>query len=314
MARIRSARKQEVPLSTPRRRTPSSPASSRMRAPRAATRLAISLALNARLIFVARTFQPYLVQIARAGDAEPLGDLDARHPGDRAVPEKEWNPIPEIGSDFTINQKVFQLFVRGEAEGVKAVAVAAVADEEAGGGAFGQFDQLRTLRPQRPPSRRHSNRGRNLRDECLAGELDFELGHRLRVLAQDDVVAAPDQLELLRDADALDVVDLVAEPLEIGGTDIARVRIEAADVLVQDGLAKPGLARQCLPDRLLRRRNRFLRVVDRTLQHAPLRARLIRDRGEVLDRALRQHRAHAFAQESRIGVRLVDARGDAALA
>src|SRR5437762_11073550 len=114
MARIRSARKHEVPLRTPRRKTPSSPASSRMRSPSAATRLAISLAVNARLIFVARTFQPNLVKIARAGDAEPLGYLDARHPGDRAVPEEEWDPIPEIGSDFTINQKVFQLFVRAE--------------------------------------------------------------------------------------------------------------------------------------------------------------------------------------------------------
>src|SRR6266545_5655795 len=146
MARIRSARKQEVPLSTPRRRTPSSPASPRMRAPSAATRLTISLAENARLIFVARTFQPNLVKIARAGDAEPLGYLDARHPGDRAVPEEEWDAVADVRGDFTINQKVFQLFVRGEAEGVETVAVAAVADEEAGSGAAGQFDELRALR------------------------------------------------------------------------------------------------------------------------------------------------------------------------
>src|SRR4051812_43757825 len=142
MARIRSGRKQDVPLSTPRRKTAVSPASSRMRAPSAVTRLAISLALNARLIFVVRTFQPYLVEIARAGDAEPLGYLDARHPGDRAVPQEEWDPIPEIGSDFTINQKVFQLFVRAEAEGAEAIAVAAVADGEVCGRAFGQFDDL----------------------------------------------------------------------------------------------------------------------------------------------------------------------------
>src|ERR1043166_5824431 len=120
MARMRSARKHEVPLSTPRRKTSASPASSRIRAPRAATRLAISLALKARLIFVVRTFQPNLVKIARAGDAEPLGDLDAAHPGNGAVPEKERNPIPDAGGDFTINQEVFQLFVRGEAEGVEA--------------------------------------------------------------------------------------------------------------------------------------------------------------------------------------------------
>src|SRR5437764_9663311 len=145
MARIRSARKQEVPLSTPRRRTPSSPASSRMRAPSAATRLAISLAVNARLIFVARTFQPNLVKIARAGDAEPLGDLDAADPGDGAVPEKERNPIPDVGGDFTINEEVFQLFVRGEAEGLETVAGAAVADKEGGGCAAGQFDELRVL-------------------------------------------------------------------------------------------------------------------------------------------------------------------------
>src|SRR6185436_353564 len=107
MARIRSARKQEVPLRTPRRKMPSSPASSRMRAPRAAMRLAISLALNARLILVARTFQPYLVEIARAGDAESLGHLDARHPGTRAVPEQEWDSIRELGRDFTINEEVF---------------------------------------------------------------------------------------------------------------------------------------------------------------------------------------------------------------
>src|SRR5437762_1822549 len=140
MARIRSARKHEVPLRTPRRRTPSSPASSRMRAPSAATRLAISLAVNARLIFVARTFQPNLVKIARAGDAEPLGYLDAPDPRDGAVPEKEWNPIPDLSRDFTINEEVFQLFVRGEAERLEAVAVAAVADEEAGLRVFGELD------------------------------------------------------------------------------------------------------------------------------------------------------------------------------
>src|SRR2546430_11967676 len=107
MARIRSARKHDVPLSTPRRRTSASPASSRMRSPSAATRLAISLAVNARLIFVARTFQPNLVEIARAGDAEPLGYLDARHPGDRAVPEEQRDAVADVGRDFTINQKVF---------------------------------------------------------------------------------------------------------------------------------------------------------------------------------------------------------------
>src|SRR5438552_12232657 len=145
MARIRSARKQEVPLRTPRRRTPSSPASSRMRPPSAATRLAISLAVNARLIFVARTFQPNLVKIARAGDAEPLGHLDARHPGDRAVPEEQWDTVADVSGDFTINQKVFQLFVRGEAERVEAVAVAAVADEEVREGVFWELDDLRVL-------------------------------------------------------------------------------------------------------------------------------------------------------------------------
>src|ERR1043165_7731724 len=201
MARIRSARKQVVPLRTPRRRTSASPASSRMRAPSAATRLAISLALKVRLIFFVRTFQPNLVEIARAGDAEPLGDLDARHPGDRAVPEKERNPIPDVGGDFTINQKVFQLFVRGEAEGLEAVAVAAVADEERRACPFRQFDQLRTRRPQWSVSRHHANRGGDFRDERLAGELDLELRHRPQGLAQDDIVAAPDQLEMLRDAD-----------------------------------------------------------------------------------------------------------------
>src|ERR1044071_10316226 len=145
MARMRSGRKHDVPLRTPRRKMPSSPASLRMRAPRASTRLAISLALNARLIFVARTFQPHLVQIARAGDAEPLGYLDARHPDDRAVPKKERNPIPEISGDFTINQEVFELFVGGEGEGVEAVAVAAVADGEFSGCIFWQFEELRVL-------------------------------------------------------------------------------------------------------------------------------------------------------------------------
>src|ERR1043166_6047133 len=110
MARMRSARKHEVPLSTPRRKTSASPASSRMRAPRAATRLAISLALKARLIFSVRTSEPTLVKIARAGDAEPLGALAAADPGDGAVPQKERNPIPDVGGDFTVNEEVFQFF------------------------------------------------------------------------------------------------------------------------------------------------------------------------------------------------------------
>src|SRR5918911_3836063 len=143
MARRRSARKHEVPLSTPRRRTSASPASSRMRAPRAATSLPISLALKARLIFFVRTFQPNLVEIARARDAEPFGDFDAGDPGDRAVPEEEGNPIADVGGDFTINEEVFQLFVGGGAEGVEAVAVAAVADGECWCGARGELDELR---------------------------------------------------------------------------------------------------------------------------------------------------------------------------
>src|SRR6266567_2620308 len=99
MARIRSARNRAVPLRTPRRKTSEEPASRRISRPRAATRAAISSALNALAIFV---FKPPLVPLTcSVGHFETVGNFDAGDPDDAAVPHQKRDAISAFGGDFT---------------------------------------------------------------------------------------------------------------------------------------------------------------------------------------------------------------------
>src|SRR5258708_17915688 len=135
MARKRSARKQDVPLRSPRRNTGPFPASARSSLPSASMRLAIFLALIDFLIFF---LKPYLVAIARAGSHfESLRHVDARNPDDLTHPFDQGNPIPDHGGDFTINQHVLQLFLVWQAEGLKAVAGTPASNDEGRFGALG---------------------------------------------------------------------------------------------------------------------------------------------------------------------------------
>src|SRR5437764_12214768 len=96
MARIRSARKNDAPLRTPRRKTSALPASLRMSAPSFAIRRAICLSLNA---FLTRFFNGNLVQIAAARHFEGLGDLDARDAGAPAAPDAQRNPGARVAGE-----------------------------------------------------------------------------------------------------------------------------------------------------------------------------------------------------------------------
>src|SRR5581483_2462325 len=129
MARIRSARKQDAPLSTPRRKTSPLPASARISAPSFRTRRAICRSLNAFLI---RRFNGYLVQLAAARDLDGFRDLHTAHAGDGSMPYEQRKPVADLEGDFTINQEILQLFLPLHAEGLEAIALAAVADGECG--------------------------------------------------------------------------------------------------------------------------------------------------------------------------------------
>src|SRR6266849_5561912 len=127
MARMRSARKQQVPFRTPRTNTEPFPASARSSPPSVSIRLAIFLAVIDFLIFV---FKPYLVAIARVrGKLELLRHSDAGHPDDLALPHDQGDAITELGGDFTINQHVLQLFLERQPEGLEPIAWTAAADD-----------------------------------------------------------------------------------------------------------------------------------------------------------------------------------------
>src|SRR5437016_847319 len=98
MRRSRSAVKHDAPLRMPRRKRGASPASSRISAASAATRWSISLALNAFLILL----NGDLVTIGGlARHFEQLGNLNACHTGNRALPDNEWDTVPGRCRDFT---------------------------------------------------------------------------------------------------------------------------------------------------------------------------------------------------------------------
>src|SRR5262249_51152818 len=101
MARIRSARKNDAPFSTPSRNTSAFPASLRIRVPSLPMRRAICFSLKA---FLTRFFNGHLVQIAAAaGDFEGFRDLHPGHADDFSAPDDERDSVAEFERDFTIN-------------------------------------------------------------------------------------------------------------------------------------------------------------------------------------------------------------------
>src|SRR5687767_15979338 len=121
---MRSARKHDVPLRMPRRNTSPSPASLRISSASARMRSAICSAVNTGVISFTVALRPHFVKPAARGTRhlESFRDLDAGDPDDFVVPEQEGNAVPNVRCDFTINQKILQLFWAGHAQGVEAVA------------------------------------------------------------------------------------------------------------------------------------------------------------------------------------------------
>src|SRR5712691_9502780 len=116
MARTRSARKHDVPFRTPSRNTSAGPVSLRICFASASIRRAIFLALYVLLIFLVRILQDHL-----EAHLESLRNLEAADPNDLIVPDQQRNAVADFGGDFTINQKILQLFV---AEAITGAAVA----------------------------------------------------------------------------------------------------------------------------------------------------------------------------------------------
>src|SRR5512132_352026 len=70
--------------------------------------------------------QNHLEQLTRgAGHLKPIR-IERADPDDLAIPHQKWNAVAHFGRDFTINQKILQLFVS------ESIAAAAVADDERG--------------------------------------------------------------------------------------------------------------------------------------------------------------------------------------
>src|SRR5258706_5165759 len=228
MRRNRSAVKHDAPLRMPRRKRGASPASSRISAASAATRWSISLALNAFVILL----NGDLVTIGGlVRHFEQLGNFDTGDPGNRSLPDDEWDAIPGRCRNFTINQQILQLFVVRHPERPEPVALAAVADGEVGEGAGGELDELVAGLPVCSVD---ADSGCDFRDVDLGAgvDLDFELWRRLVAAsaAENDLIALLQQLERFRHRGAF---GREGEPGQIGGGDIAGVGIEPADVTQQ---------------------------------------------------------------------------------
>src|SRR5688500_4020586 len=201
MARRRSPRKQEAPLRIPRRKTSASPASARIAAPTSRTRFLICSSVKTGVMFCTRALHPHFVEHSRRGRGhlEALRDLDAADPDDLLVPQQQGQTVPDFGGDFTINQEILQLFRTRKSKRLKAVAVAAVADDEARRGAGRQLEALAAA-AQTPI---HAECQIELRDVDRAARLDgdLELGYFLALPFDHDRLSAPDQLDGLRHAD-----------------------------------------------------------------------------------------------------------------
>src|SRR5712692_6577081 len=163
IARSRSDRNRAVPLRTPRRKTSPLPASLRISAPSLAIRFSICFSVNAFLIFF---FNGNFVHLSSLAHLEHLGDLHARQEDDLSTPQHERNSVAEFARDFTINQEILQLFLFSHAEGLEAVAVAAVADRELGVAVVGELEPLPVAGGRLPIN---PNSRVNLRDvSCVA--------------------------------------------------------------------------------------------------------------------------------------------------
>src|SRR5687767_13825937 len=164
-------------------------------------------------------FQLHLVHgTCGAGDLEPLRDLDSRDPDDLSIPDEQWNPVPILGADFTINQKILQFFVVWHSEGLKAIAGATVADREVFCRPQRKLEELGRgpridLRPSTFDLRilpaLDRDRRSDLGDECTrsSAELYLEWRGRLRRTSQDEGAPLMDELELASHADASDIAD-----------------------------------------------------------------------------------------------------------
>src|SRR5258706_7801790 len=153
MARMRSARKHDVPLRRPRRKSVPSPVSARIEAPSSFTRRTISSAEKTtsscsaadcgmeKVYPVLPAFQPSFkttsslqaqhIHVAVApGRLEPLGNGNSCNPDDLAVPDHEREPVARFARDLPRDEKALQLRLRGIAEGMEAVARLPTADRE----------------------------------------------------------------------------------------------------------------------------------------------------------------------------------------
>src|SRR5690349_999031 len=124
---MRSARKNDAPLRTPRRKISALPASLRMPLPSLAIRFAICFSLNS---FLTRFFNENLVLIASAGDLECFRDLHAGDAYDFVLPDEKRNSVAGLDRDFTINQKILQLFLLRHPQRLEPIARPSISHDE----------------------------------------------------------------------------------------------------------------------------------------------------------------------------------------
>src|SRR5438876_4176256 len=139
MARIRSARKNDAPFSTPNRNTSAFPASLRMSDPSLSMRRAICFSLNAFLTFL--LLNRNLVEIAAVvGDFERFRNFHSGHADNFSAPDEQRNSVAGFNRDFTINQKILQLFLMRHAQWLKSIACSSIADREDWFRSFRKFE------------------------------------------------------------------------------------------------------------------------------------------------------------------------------
>src|SRR5438552_2605892 len=200
------------------------------------------------------------------------------------------------------------------AEGLKFVALPAIADGECWFGVFWELKRVPSAECRVP-----SDANPTIIDlHFLSGlQNDLERLRLRRTLPQDPLLATAQELDIRRDADALQGRKLVTNALQIGCRDFAALRIEAADVPEQQGAAKPRLRWKRLKSRFVCRRCTRVDVVQNSLEDHPLLPRLTGDRREIVDRCrieFGEHAPNAVAQKSRIRIRTIDTSGNPALA
>src|SRR5688572_27439704 len=274
MVRSRSPRKQEAPLRIPRRKTSASPASARIADPTSRTRALICSSVKTGVMFCTRALHPHFVEHSPrgCGHLEALRDLHTADPDDFAVPEQQRQSISAVCGDFTINQEILQLFRTRKSKWLKAVAVAAVADDEARRGAGRKLEAL----PAAAQSLANADRQIDLRnvDRTTGFEAHLELGRGFASPLEKERVAMPDEVDIPGNADAGHTIELFGEPPRV---EIASVWIEPPHQTLKQRLPQPELARP-VPFRGGR-----LGCVDGALQQWPLLAGLLGHGDEVVD-------------------------------